>query len=330
MLTLFKKTKDSKIESINLAAIVDEIHEQTRILSEKSLSDSHAELNNIEVKRNEVESKIQKLRDIIGSPEYREIEQLKSIGFNIAYEVNNLESLTKEVSNLNTKISNLKEIERLNKSKIELYKWALNEFPTNKILFAKDVDGLLNKYGLFVGSISDFGGSVPEKNRKEIIAFNRLINDHDRFSSPKFMGDEKNMMRLASERIFNFVGTRYIEKREYLEYKKDLSNTLLNYLIIGNAEMFNDNKYKSIADMYYKNMTKIEATKKIPDPIVLKPVIIDVNKHIASISIEHSYSIRNSFEQIKSVPNIDNIGFLVVSKWGNEKNIGEIQNESMN
>lgn len=206
MFNLINKTVQSVKELQKPIATVEEIHREFDSASERILEEANAIL--------EKES----------SKDKEEIRKLKELGF--------------------IKLNSVKELEEEEEKKAEatknaeLISYYKKQYPNNKFISKTEVERICKKYGLIMGSSSDYIGEIPPKNRKEIIEFK--------------LKDKKDYADYTTDGIILFALEYGITG---LEYK----STSLQ--IIATPDQF-DLKDKIISN--YRIIAK--------DPIVLHPV----------------------------------------------------------
>lgn len=206
MFNLINKTVQSVKELQKPIATVEEIHREFDSASERILEEANAIL--------EKES----------SKDKEEIRKLKELGF--------------------IKLNSVKELEEEEEKKAEatknaeLISYYKKQYPNNKFISKTEVERICKKYGLIMGSSSDYIGEIPPKNRKEIIEFK--------------LKDKKDYADYTTDGIILFA-------REYGKTGLEYKSTSLQ--IIATPDQF-DLKDKIISN--YRIIAK--------DPIVLHPV----------------------------------------------------------
>lgn len=195
----------------------------------------------------------------------QKVSRLEKLGFTSSSQVTNIKPLLKKAE--------------LSKEQIELISYYKKNYPNNKFITEDQVKEICHKYNLVFGNVDKFTGFIPEKNLREIEAF-QLKKEDIPFAS--FLGDSGNIYYLKKSDFTNF-GLRYCIKE-----KNDFYIGLnYDYPMIYNSNKFpnervslinNKNILKicaPIKDMNTKGMRitdgyKLE--KHIPDPVVLQPV----------------------------------------------------------
>lgn len=165
-----------------------------------------------------------------------------------------------------------------------------NQNYIQKFITHKKLIEICNKYGLVFGDTEHFIGQIPEKNMREIAAFK--LKDNERTFALFFQ--ERATGRLGPEH-------RPATLEEYIEYVNDksLKRILYSHKVI--KETTPKFKIAGTPDQFdLKNMKieNFEIKKNLPpDPVVLQPV---------------------------------NGGYLIVSLWGAESKIEDLQNPKYN
>lgn len=190
-------------------------------------------------------------------------ERLTKLGFSKSKEV---QEATAEINRLNyLKIENEEK-----KELIDAINYFSQKYPLYKFITEESVKKICEKYGLIYGEISNYIGTIPDKNLKEIEDF-KISEDDEAYTVNRiFMIDWGS---INEEPVFmTFKNTQSINNSKYYRYSIEKSK-----LVIA----------APISDFDTKNM-KIEKQQliKVPvqDPIVLKPVIYNEKRHFLIMS----------------------------------------------
>ncbi len=185
--------------------------------------------------------------------------RLKAIGFNN----------TKEVKEAEIEIDRLNKLQTENEEKIELIE-AINYFsfkyPNYKFITEDSIKKICAKYNLIYGEISNYIGTVPDKNIKDMENFKIDPNDECY--------------------IKNFIGSiTYLNAEQFKDEKEGCENIIREYAFAGLRYVYEKCSLEIAAplkDFDTKNMeikdfklSKIE----IPDPVVFQPVIYKSKKY---------------------------------------------------
>ena len=203
-------------------------------------------------------------------------ERLKALGF----------SSSKEVIEADAEIKRLEELKRENDTKTNLIE-AINYFsfkyPNFKFITEESVLKICEKYGLVYGEISRYTGVVPEENLKHIENFRVLEDDECYVNS--FSYDFSNTRKDYYKNYITFE--RYKEK-EAINKNKIYTDPMSALLEARDRRELNMKCPLEIAaplgdfDMKgaeLKNFKISNVPVKIPDPVVLKPVIFGNQKY---------------------------------------------------
>lgn len=214
-------------------------------------------------------------------------KRLKSLGF----------ARAKEVVEGEEEIRRIEKLEKENEEKkdlIEAIKYFRDKYPIYKFITEESVERICEKYGLVYGGISNYIGTVPDKNLKHMENFK--ISDADTCYS------------ITESRMYSSPKTQYANEDGYEREKR-------NYFDIELSKRISSSYYKSFNkcpleiaapmqdfDMQGKTVEKHKIVKApVPDPIVLQPVIFKNKKH-----------------------------YLIVTAWGAEASDEAVVNEKMN
>lgn len=218
--------------------------------------------------------------------------RLKALGFTSTKEVKEAE---KEIERLDA----LKEDNDKKQSLIEAINYFSMKYPNYKFITEDSVKKICAKYGLIYGEIGRYIGTVPDKNLKHIEEFNVFEEDQIRISYTgyisSFLGSEVRL------------DIKYKSQKEHLEKELKLLNeikasdpagTLMyksHFFEIDLYRQINANARGRSVDMlcpleiaapakdFDTNGMEVKDFKlskiEIPDPVVLKPVIFNHQKH---------------------------------------------------
>lgn len=210
-------------------------------------------------------------------------ERLTKLGF---YKSKEVEEAYDEISRLNKlKIENEEK-----KELIDAINYFSQKYPLYKFITVESVKKICEKYGLIYGEISNYIGTIPDKNLKEIEDF-KISEDDEAYTVNSTWGivnDDPVFMSFKKTQSINY-------KDSYTDsYKKYHYSIEKSKLVIA----------APISDFDTKNM-KIEKHQliKVPvqDPIVLKPVIYNEKRY-----------------------------FLIMSAWGEEASDENVVNQKFN
>jgi hypothetical protein len=200
--------------------------------------------------------------------------RLKALGF----------TNTKEVKEAEAEIARLDELKRDNEAKktlIEAINYFSFKYPNYKFITEESVKKICAKYNLVYGAIDRYIGTVPDKNLKHIEDFKVLEDDEC------FVYEELHSIFGGGE-----ISTRKEYKTSECFKKEQESKNNLDFY--HQRMMMNRMYYREInmkcpleiaAPLKDFNMQGMEVKGhkiskiEIPDPIVLKPVIFNNQKH---------------------------------------------------
>lgn len=223
--------------------------------------------------------------------------RLKALGF----------TNTKEVKEAEAEIARLDELKRDNEAKktlIEAINYFSFKYPNYKFITEKSVGKICAKYNLVYGVIDRYIGTVPDKNLKHIEDF-RVIEDDECFVYEELLYS----MLIGGERSIR----KEYKTSEHFKREQELRNNPEHYM---RSMQFSRMDYREInmkcpleiaAPLKDFNMQGMEVKGhkiskiEIPDPIVLKPVIFNNQKH-----------------------------YLIVTAWGNEASDELVVNQKYN
>lgn len=260
--------------------IIEEIHETFYTEVDRLLASA--------MNANKIETTKQELID--------KCSRLKKLGFTNTKEVKEAEV---EISRLdNLKIDNDKK-----KNLIEAINYFSQKYPNYKFITEESVKKICAKYNLIYGGIDRYIGEVPDKNLKHIEDFKVVENDECYFEEDIYIGGMG-------------VG-RYTIRKEYKSFEKwakdqsrkeEMGKYKLNSGFAGSLRTVDMKCPLEIAapikdfNMQGMEVKDFKISKiEIPDPIVLKPVIFNNQKH-----------------------------YLIVTAWGIEASDEIVVNEKMN
>lgn len=190
-------------------------------------------------------------------------ERLTKLGFSKSKEV---QEATVEINRLN----NLKIENEEKKELIDAINYFSQKYPLYKFITEESVKKICEKYGLIYGEISNYIGTIPDKNLKEIEDFKISEDDEAYTVNSTFMTEWGSFNEKPV--FMTFKNTQSINETKYYRYSIEKSK-----LVIA----------APISDFDTKKM-KIENHQliKVPvqDPIVLKPVIYNEKKYFLIMS----------------------------------------------
>lgn len=201
--------------------------------------------------------------------------RLKALGF----------TNTKEVKEAEAEIARLDELKRDNEAKktlIEAINYFSFKYPNYKFITEKSVEKICAKYNLVYGAIDRYIGTVPDKNLKHIEDF-RVVEDDECFVYEELYysmyGGGVRSMRKEYKTSEHFKREQELKNNtDY--YQRSMMMHRMDYREINMKcplEIAAPLKDFNMEGMEVKGhkISKIE----IPDPIVLKPVIFNNQKH---------------------------------------------------
>lgn len=261
MFNLFKKSTADNITVVEPKAdikgkttneIIEEIHETfytevDRLLSSAKISNS-------------LDTNKQDLID--------KCVRLKALGF----------TNTKEVKEAESEIARLDKLKEENEAKkvlIEAINYFSFKYPNYKFITEASVLKICEKYNLVYGEINRYIGTVPDKNLKHIEDFRVLEDDECHLHSEWY--SDFNLGKFGITK--NYQTSEEAKRRK--EGRMDQLSFMGPYKNVVDMkcplEIAAPRKDFNMEGMEVKNhkISKIE----IPDPIVLKPVIFNNQKH---------------------------------------------------
>lgn len=196
--------------------------------------------------------------------------RLKALGF----------TNTKEVKEAETEIARLDELKRDNEAKktlIEAINYFSFKYPNYKFITEKSVEKICAKYNLVYGAIDRYIGTVPDKNLKHIEDF-RVLEDDECHQHAEWYSDF---------RIGKFGESKNYQTAEVTKKAQERRKDHLHYMMQSHGKTVIDMKcpLEIAAPSKDFNMEGMEVKGhkiskiEMPDPIVLKPVIFNNQKH---------------------------------------------------
>lgn len=263
MFKIFKKSITNKVMIKELKAdlrdktvneVIEEIHETFYTEVDKLLASAKI-VNSLDSDK----------QDLI-----KKSARLKALGF-----IN-----TKEVKEAEDEIARLDKLKKDNEAKktlIEAINYFSFKYPNYKFITEKSVEKICAKYNLIYGPINKYIGIVPDKNLKHIEDF-RILEDDECFVfeelyTDMYEGGERSMRK--EYQTFKTYSPDKEAKKEKHFYKRTV-NMKCPLEIAAPLKDFN---MRGMEVKEHK-ISKIE----IPDPIVLKPVIFNNQKHYLIIT----------------------------------------------
>lgn len=193
--------------------------------------------------------------------------RLKALGF----------TNTKEVKEAEVEISRLAELKRGNEAKkalIEAINYFSFKYPNYKFITEKSVEKICFKYNLVYGAIDRYIGTVPDKNLKHIEDF-RVLEDDECFVFEELFSSTFGREERSFRKEYRTSKTYLEDEKDRLEMDHSHGMRIINMKcpleIAAPLKDFN----MTGAEVKGFKISKIE----IPDPIVLKPVIFNNQKH---------------------------------------------------
>lgn len=261
MFKLFKRTasNEADLRGKTTNEVIEEIHETFYTEVDKLLASAKI-ANSLDTDK----------QDLI-----EKCARLKALGF----------TNTKEVKEAEAEIARLDELKRDNEAKktlIEAINYFSFKYPNYKFITEKSVEKICAKYNLVYGAIDRYTGTVPDKNLKHIEDF-RVLEDDECFVYQKL---HKGM----------FTGNETIIRQEYktsegVKREQELRNNHEHHEHYTRSIQFYTREINMkcpleiaapLKDFNMQGM-EVEGHKiskiEIPDPIVLKPVIFNNQKH---------------------------------------------------
>lgn len=199
--------------------------------------------------------------------------RLKALGF----------TNTKEVKKAEAEIARLEELKRDNEAKktlIEAINYFSFKYPNYKFITEKSVEKICAKYNLVYGAIDRYIGTVPDKNLKHIEDF-RVLEDDECFVFEELyiskFGDGERSMRKEYRTYQAYSADKEAKKEMGFHHYRRMSFDMQTIDMKCPLEIAAPLKDFNMEGMEVKGhkISKIE----IPDPIVLKPVIFNNQKH---------------------------------------------------
>jgi hypothetical protein len=176
---------------------------------------------------------------------------------------------TKEAKEAQSEIARLKSLEEENTVKANLVE-AINYFsfkyPNYKFITEESVKRICKKYNLVYGSVANYIGTVPDENLKHIEDFK--IKEEDEC----FLVQQR--YPFASAGTIDECYTTLNGAKEFKNQSKSLVFTFIDKCPLEIVAPLKDFNMEGKEVKNHK-ISKIE----IPDPIVLKPVIFNNQKH---------------------------------------------------
>lgn len=201
--------------------------------------------------------------------------RLKALGF----------TNTKEVKEAEAEIARLDELKRDNEAKktlIEAINYFSFKYPNYKFITEKSVEKICAKYNLVYGAIDRYIGTVPDKNLKHIEDFRVLEDDecfvYEELRYSMFGGGERSMRK-------EYKTSEHFKREQELKNNPDYYRQRMMMHRMDYREINMKCPLEIAAPLKDFNMEGMEAKGhkiskiEIPDPIVLKPVIFNNQKH---------------------------------------------------
>lgn len=270
---MFKSFKNS-FKSTN--KITEEIHNDFYTEVDKLLESA--------LKSNSLETDKQGLID--------KFDRLRELGF-----IN-----TKEVKEAESEIQRIEMLRIENKSKsgiIEAINYFSLKYPQYKFITEDSVTSICKRYGLVYGEISKYKGSVPNLNLKKIEEFK--INEEDEcFLSDRIVYNPATGYIFSMSKIFRpFSFWKSKQEEDEIRQSLSIKNRSDALRSMNVRDLFIKCPLEIVAPQKDFDMTGMEVKgfkiSKIPDPIVLKPVFFNNEKHYLIVT---AWGIKSSDEVV--------------------------------
>lgn len=280
MLNLFKKpiTFSSTTKTVRTTdEIIEEIHETFYTEVDKLLASALVG-NSLDTDKEDLIDKC---------------NRLKALGFLNTKEVKEAE---KEI----IRLDNLKKENKDKKDLIDAINYFSFKYPNYKFITEESVKKICAKYGLIYGEISRYTGTVPNKNLKQMEEF-KVLEDDECFIEEDFhfWDGGWSSMRKKFKSFATWKQEKELEKT-YPELRMRYSDSSVRRVNmkcpLEIAAPVKDFNMEGVEVKDFK-ISKIE----IPDPVVLKPVFFNGQKH-----------------------------YLIVTAWGIEASDELVVNQKMN
>lgn len=201
--------------------------------------------------------------------------RLKALGF----------TNTKEVKEAEAEIARLDELKQDNEAKktlIEAINYFSFKYPNYKFITEKSVEKICAKYNLVYGAIDRYIGTVPDKNLKHIEDFKVLEDDecfvYEELHYSMFEHGEISMRK-------EYKTSEKFKREQELKNNPDFYHQRMMMHRMNYREINMKCPLEIAAPLKDFNMQGMEVKGhkiskiEIPDPIVLKPVIFNNQKH---------------------------------------------------
>jgi len=210
---------------------------------------------------------------------------------------------TQEVQEAEIEIERLEQLKKENETKqklINAIEYFSQKYPCYKFITEDSVKKICAKYNLLYGEISQYIGTVPDKNLEHIEQFK--INEEDEcwfYVKRNYRGESGKKSYVSAPNNNNNNDMSSIFAQMAMLTKPNFDNSSFQSKcrleIAAPVKDFKQNDKTEIKD--YNISKKLE----VPDPIVLQPVIYKDEKY-----------------------------YLVVTAWGQESNDSLVVNQKMN
>jgi hypothetical protein len=258
---LFKKPSINQVvKGKTTNQIIEEIHESFYTEVDKLLSSAKI--------ANSLDTDKQDLID--------KCNRLKALGFTSTQEVKEAEL---EIERLTL----LKNENDVKKNLIEAINYFSFKYPNYKFITEESVKKICKKYNLVYGAINRYIGTVPDKNLKHIEDFKVLEDDEC------YVEERSNSWTGIEGGIEEGVSRKYQTKDQFDLTQKEKSELMFRYhmstIMAGFREINMKCPLEIAAPLKDFNMSSAEVKDfkisniEIPDPVVLKPVIFNGQKH---------------------------------------------------
>lgn len=279
MFNLFKKSTTQSV-SKTTNEIIEEIHETFYTEADRLLASASVE-NSLDTNKEEL---IKKCR------------RLKALGFSNTQEIQEAE---KEI----TRLENLKRENKVKQTLIETINYFSFKYPNYKFITEESVKKICAKYNLVYSTIDKYIGTVPDKNLKHIEDFKVAEEDECYISEEwtDYLAFGRGSTTVKYETFTQYKLEQELTKKNphaWLHERHAMSYTYRTNkkCLLEIAAPLKDFNMEGMEVKNFK-ISKIE----IPDPVVLKPVIFNGQKH-----------------------------YLIVTAWGIEASDEIVVNQKMN
>ncbi len=226
------------------------------------------------------------------------VSRLQSLGFKQSIQVVETKPLL-DAANLSTE-------------QIKLVNYYKQNYPLQKFITEEQVKIICHKYNLVCGDVGRFRGFVPEKNLKEIEAFN--LKDSEKNLLGLYQND-KLLTHLSANVIKDDWALDRIESGEGVWYKSTGG-------MLVHAQSVKNNIAPGFEDITYTKIKKVSNDLKICAPVK--------DMDISGLELEDGYKLMKKHIPDPVVLQPIKGGYLVLTKWGEEASDPILLNEIEN